>query len=170
MLLLSTLLGSILIIGLDQLTKWWAVTDLQAMDSIQVIPGVLNFSYVENRGAAFGILQNRQILLLVLTTAVMLALLFCIWKKWITHPIGLVAVCLIVAGGLGNNIDRLFRSYVVDFIDIRPLFSFPVFNVADCAITVGVVLFAIYLLFWEEKEPNRRQKPDQKEKNNDTAL
>ena len=155
MLLLGTLLGAALLIGLDQLTKWWALTYLQPVGSISIIPGLLDFTYVENRGAAFGILQNQQVLLLVLTTMVMVFMLFCVGKKWVTHPLGLVAVGMVVAGGLGNNIDRLFRGYVVDFLDVRPLFSFPVFNVADCVITVGVVILAIYLLFFEEKEPNR---------------
>ena len=129
---------------IDQLTKLWAVKILKPIGSIKIIHNVLEIYYVENRGAAFGIMQNKQWFFLIITLAVLVGLL------WISgkipeekHFIPLKACLYFVgAGAVGNMIDRVFRKYVVDFIYFS-LINFPVFNVAD----IYVVCSGIFLVF-----------------------
>ena len=117
---------------LDQWTKQLAVIHLQNQPDFSLIPGVLSFHYLENRGAAFGVFQNRQILFLIMTTAILLFILYALWKmpqekKY--RPLRLLSY-FITAGAIGNLIDRVRLGYVVDFIYFS-LIDFPVFNVAD---------------------------------------
>lgn len=144
----------ILLIGFDQWTKMLAVSALQHGSSIQIIPGLLEFTYVENYGAAFGMLQNKTLFFLILTGICILAFIFILfaYKKhtWFTY---LICV-LIISGGIGNFIDRAMHVYVIDFIHVS--FFPPVFNVADCCAVVGTILLCIYILFAiENKEKNR---------------
>lgn len=138
-----------LLVGADQLTKYWAVGTLTAGKTITVIPGLLEFTYVENYGAAFGVLQNKTLFFVLLTglaVAVLIAFLF-LYKK---HTPLTYAICtLLIAGGIGNMIDRISQSYVVDFIHV--LFFPPVFNVADCCAVIGTGLVVVYALFFMDK-------------------
>ena len=138
---------------IDQLTKLWAVKILKPIGSIKIIHNVLEIYYVENRGAAFGIMQNKQWFFLIITLAVLVGLL------WISgkipeekHFVPLKACLYFVgAGAVGNMIDRVFRKYVVDFIYFS-LINFPVFNVADIYVTLSAVFLAILLLFKYKEE------------------
>ena len=141
---------------IDQLTKLWAVKILKPIGSIKIIHNVLEIYYVENRGAAFGIMQNKQWFFLIITLAVLVGLL------WISgkipeekHFIPLKACLYFVgAGAVGNMIDRVFRKYVVDFIYFS-LINFPVFNVADIYVTCGSALFFIVFIFvYKEEDVN----------------
>ena len=142
---------------IDQLTKLWAVKILKPIGSIKIIHNVLEIYYVENRGAAFGIMQNKQWFFLVITLAVLVGLL------WISgnipeekHFIPL-KVCLyfVGAGAIGNMIDRVFRKYVVDFIYFS-LINFPVFNVADIYVTVAAFMLVVLILFFYQEEDLNR--------------
>ena len=134
---------------IDQFTKLWAVKILKPIGSIKIIHNVLEIYYVENRGAAFGIMQNKQWFFLIITLAVLVGLL------WISgkipeekHFIPLKACLYFVgAGAVGNMIDRVFRKYVVDFIYFS-LINFPVFNVADIYVVVACILFILLMLFY----------------------
>ena len=137
----------IYIIGLiliDQLSKVWALSALRGTEGIVVIPNVFELSYLENRGAAFGILQDHQIFFVLITVA---AAVILTWiyrripqtKKYIPLRI---SYALIMAGAFGNLIDRVFRGYVIDFIYFS-LIDFPVFNMAD----IYVVCSGIFLVF-----------------------
>ena len=138
---------------IDQLTKLWAVKILKPIGSIKIIHNVLEIYYVENRGAAFGIMQNKQWFFLIITLAVLVGLL------WISgkipeekHFIPLKACLYFVgAGAVGNMIDRVFRKYVVDFIYFS-LINFPVFNVADIYVSVGMVILALLIFFYYKDE------------------
>lgn len=138
---------------IDQLTKLWAVKILKPIGSIKIIHNVLEIYYVENRGAAFGIMQNKQWFFLIITLAVLVCLL------WISgkipeekHFVPLKACLYFVgAGAVGNMIDRVFRKYVVDFIYFS-LINFPVFNVADIYVTVAAVMLVILILFFYQEE------------------
>ena len=138
---------------IDQLTKLWAVKILKPIGSIKIIHNVLEIYYVENRGAAFGIMQNKQWFFLIITLAVLVGLL------WISgkipeekHFIPLKACLYFVgAGAIGNMIDRVFRKYVVDFIYFS-LINFPVFNVADIYVSVGMVILALLIFFYYKDE------------------
>lgn len=130
------------ILLLDQLTKGLAVQHLWPVGSVSVA-GILRLSYVENRGAAFGVLQNQTIFFVAVGIVVIAGLaLSC--RRLVNVPL-LLSVCLgmQLGGALGNLIDRLRQGYVVDFVDFG---WWPVFNVADAAIVVGVCGMAYYLV------------------------
>ena len=137
----------------DQFTKYLAVTCLKDRPAFPLIPGVLELRYLENRGAAFGLLQNQKIFFVIMTC---LILAFCLYvltrmpsgKKYrIWHVTG----GLLMAGALGNFIDRLRLDYVIDFIYIR-LIDFPIFNVADMLITCVCVIALILVFFGRYRE------------------
>lgn len=149
------LVGAIL---LDQLTKALAVNYLAPRGSVPLWRGVLHLTYVENRGAAFGMLADHRWVFLVFSTLA-IALLGVYLFRGVSYlsdktaegkypplsPFGGVSLALIVSGGIGNMIDRIALGYVVDFIDFT-LIDFAVFNVADSFVTVGAVLLACHLL------------------------
>ncbi|MGE4549408.1 MAG: signal peptidase II [Intestinibacillus sp.] len=142
----------LLMVAADQLVKYWAVTVLQAVPggTIPLIQNVFHLTYVENRGAAFSILQNK-IWLFVLITVVILGAMVYVLRRGLLHTaLGRWAVYVIAGGAVGNLLDRIFRHYVVDLFDFR-LIHFPVFNVADICVCVGGVLFAYYFLFQHDK-------------------
>ena len=149
------------IIGLDQWTKYLAVEHLMGEVSYPVWEEVLHFTYVENRGAAFGMLSDHRWVFMILSSVAILLVLFWLWKEkpqsiWVR-----LAAAFIVGGGIGNMIDRLRLGYVVDFIDVR-LIDFYVFNVADSFVCVGCGLFLLWALCTEVKA--------KKEKNPDAQI
>lgn len=146
---------------IDQIIKYWVLENLVGSSSIVVIPGLLQLTYVENRGAAFGIFQGKVGILSILTLAVIVIAIVMLLMGKFKSGLNLWSIGLIIAGGTGNLIDRIFRNFVVDYLDISPWFHFPVFNFADCCVVVGTILLMIYLLFFEDKEKkNTSQKPD----------
>lgn len=147
------LVAVVLLTAADQITKLLVMANFEKGESIHVVKGLLDFTYVQNKGAAFGMLQNQRWIFMVLTTLIMGAIVYGWHKGYFHHLTGQIAAVLIVAGGIGNMIDRVRLGYVVDFIDISPLFSFAVFNVADCCVTVGAALLMVYILFfWDESK------------------
>lgn len=132
----------------DQYTKQLAISHLKGQKPFVIISRVLEFSYLENTGAAFSSFAGKQTLLICLTTVVTLLLLW----KYLTLPGGKrfvpmrLCMLLIISGAVGNLIDRVSRNYVVDFIYFVPI-DFPKFNVADIYITVGVAVLAFLLFF-----------------------
>ncbi|MDR1002163.1 MAG: signal peptidase II [Oscillospiraceae bacterium] len=139
------------LVAADQIIKYIVSTNMSVGQSVTAIDGLLNWTYVQNRGAAFGIMQGKTWFLVVVTALVILFVLFLIFTKRFNHPLGTVAALLVTAGGIGNLIDRTVNSFVVDYIDISPLFPFAVFNFADCCVTVGGVMLAVYILFFHDK-------------------
>lgn len=146
-------LAIIFLLFLDQLTKYLAIINLKGQPAVSLIDGILELQYLENKGAAFGMLQNKKTLFIFMTV-VMLTVIFYVFfklpqkKKFVIWQ---VFMCLICAGGIGNMIDRIRYDYVVDFIYFKVI-DFPVFNVADIMITIGTVLFFIVVLFFVKEE------------------
>lgn len=139
------------IIAIDMLTKLLAIKNLAPISTFPLWDGVFHLTYVENRGAAFGIFQNSRIFL-ILVTVLILTVLILTAKKYKGRSKTLnTAIALISAGAVGNLIDRIFRGFVVDFFDFR-LINFPVFNVADIFVCVGVMLIVVFILFFEESK------------------
>ncbi len=139
---------AMILLAFDQFTKYLAVARLRGKDAFILIKDVLEFDYVENRGAAFGVLQNQKILLVAVCILFLLALCFLLYripdhKKYL--PVHIVSA-MIIAGGLGNMIDRIRLDYVIDFISFI-LIDYPVFNVADIYVVVSVIIAFILLLF-----------------------
>lgn len=132
------LLG-IIIVFLDQITKYTLMGK-----NLTIIPNILNFTYTENTGVAFGIGANNIFLTIIVNIIVLGVIIDCIRKNQTDFKI-LIPLILIFSGGVGNLIDRIFRGYVIDFIDIN-LFNFPNFNIADICITIGIIFLIIIIL------------------------
>ncbi len=141
---LALLLMGTLVIT-DQLTKYMVVNMLMPVGSVPVIGDFFKFTYLENRGAAFGIFQNQRWIFIVLTFAILAVLLWISFRYEIKSKMLFASLVLVAAGGIGNLIDRIFLGYVIDFIS----FSFfpPIFNFADCCITVGAVMLLVSMIF-----------------------
>ena len=145
------------LIGLDWLTKYWIQTSMALNDTIPVIDGIFHITYIHNYGAAFSILEGKQSFLLIVTGVAMAAILGYmvvtqIKKK--AQPMELWSLALILAGGIGNFIDRVRLGYVVDFFDFR---IWPIFNVADIAVCCGCGLLTFYVLIWEPRMAKKEQ-------------
>lgn len=144
----------IALIAMDQLSKLWVLANLKESGPMEIIPDFFQLLYVENRGAAFGILQDGRPLFIVITLAVIGALIYALYGK--KHDLDRVmqsALVLILAGAIGNFIDRLRLHYVVDFLSFN-FFGHPfaVFNLADAMIVVGTVLLIVQLFLKEEQK------------------
>ncbi|MDR0929632.1 MAG: signal peptidase II [Oscillospiraceae bacterium] len=135
-----------LALALDRGSKALAQSRLQNAPPVEIWPGVFRFSYVENTGAAFGMLSGQQWLLLVITGAALLGLLIWLILRGGRLPAWVRAACWLMLGGaLGNFYDRLAQGAVIDFLQIT-LFEFPVFNVADICVCIAFALLALWLL------------------------
>ena len=136
-----------LLVAVDQITKMLAASALQAQP-FTILPGVFELRYLENRGAAFGILQGRQWFFIILSSVFACAAMFLYMKTPDTRRMKMLRVCLIflTAGALGNFIDRVVLGYVRDFFYFS-LINFPIFNVADIYVSVTAVVLAIYVIF-----------------------
>lgn len=150
---LAALLWTALLVAADQVTKYFAVLRLKGQKPFVLIKGVFEFSYLENRGAAFGILQGRTWLIIILVTVVMLGI-FWLYVKMPEdkryRPLRMLMV-MAAAGAVGNLIDRVRLGFVIDFLYFK-LINFPVFNVADCYVTVAAALLFVLLLFYYKEE------------------
>lgn len=149
--ILLTLLILALIL-IDQLTKILIITNIKE-NSIVIIENILNFTYVENNGIAFGINQNGRIGNILISIIVIGVIIrFMIRQKEMTNTFTNIALSLILAGGFGNLIDRIFRGNVIDFIDISPAFNFPAFNIADILVVIGWIAFALDMAIYTTRE------------------
>lgn len=149
----------VIAIGLDQLTKWLAVVFLKPVSTVPIIQNVLHLTYVENRGAAFGMLKDARYIFIIVSAIAILAMAAWLFLGLCRSRLMGVAIAMTLAGGIGNMIDRLALSYVVDFVDFR-LIDFAVFNVADSFVCVGAGLLFLWLILDLRAE---RKKGAQKE-------
>lgn len=150
---LLAIVGCLLLLSGDQLTKWLAVTHLKDQVPFVIWNGVFKLEYLENRGAAFGILQNRQIVFAIGAVLIVGFIGFLYGRMPHTKRFYLLRFCsvLVCAGALGNLTDRIRLNYVVDFFYFE-LIDFPIFNMADCYVVVACVLFAFSILFYYKEE------------------
>ena len=139
-----------ILIGLDQIIKYWALNYLKELNSIPVINNIFSLTYVENRGAAFGMLQNNQsIFILVAAVASCFGLYYLHSKK--VNNLGKIGILLVISGAIGNLIDRVRLGFVVDYLDFHIIWSY-VFNLADCFVVVGTILLCLYIITSEDKK------------------
>ncbi len=146
------------ILGLDQLTKYLAVTHLKPIDTFPIIEDVLHLTYLENRGAAFGMLaDHRWVFMVTSTIAIVGVVIFMLagFKKYY-DPLLWTGLAFIAGGGIGNMIDRVLLGYVVDFIDFR-LIDFAIFNTADSFVCVGAGLSMLWIILSEIRERKQKQ-------------
>ena len=158
----------ILAVAADQITKYLALTLLEPIHRFVLIDGILEFRFVRNRGAAWGILaDNRWVFMTISVVSLifLIAYLFHIRKE---SKLYTVPISLIIGGGIGNMIDRLFYpdGAVVDFIYFK-LIDFPVFNIADCAVTIGAAALVIFIIYGEFIKPHRAKKKENADENAD---
>ncbi|WP_370768430.1 signal peptidase II [Ruminococcus sp.] len=132
--------------AIDQVIKFFVNANLKEVGSVSVIDNLLSFTYVENNGVAFGSFAGNRWIFVVLTTALIAAILIYMFKKKPQSKLFYASVALLVGGGIGNFIDRVLYGYVIDYISLS--FFPPVCNFADYCITVGTVLLMIYVLFF----------------------
>ncbi len=150
---LAGLVSVILLTLLDQWTKRLAVLHLKGQEPFVLWEGVFELNYLENRGAAFGIFQGQKAAFLVCTVLILGLTAFYYLRLpegRRFYPIRFVGI-LLASGAVGNMIDRAANSYVVDFFYFK-LIDFPVFNVADCYVTVGAALLAVLILFYYKED------------------
>lgn len=138
------------LLALDQWVKHWITINLPLGETRVFLPGLVQLRTVHNYGAAWSSFSGMRWLLLAVTGCIVLAVLLVLARRIVRHPVGLCAGFLILAGGLGNIIDRARLGYVVDMFDFQ-FMNYPVFNVADICVVCGCILGAVYYLFLYEK-------------------
>lgn len=140
-------------IFLDQWSKFMAVAHLKGQEGIELIPGVFKLTYLENRGAAFGMLQGKQIFFYIITVVILIVIAWVYIRIPAPGRFFALRACavLIASGAVGNFIDRVRLEYVVDFFYFE-LIDFPVFNVADIFVTVSAALLVILMLFYYKED------------------
>ncbi len=156
---LALLLSAVLAVA-DQLIKLLVKARLAPIGDISLLDGVLHLTYVENRGMAFGMMQGQKWLLIWVTALVLLVLIAGIMMGKIRKPATLFTTAVIIGGGVGNLIDRVYRGYVIDYIDFR-IINFAVFNFADICVTCGTAVLLVILfveMLREGKNPEQAAK------------
>ncbi|KKE78045.1 signal peptidase II [Oceanobacillus caeni] len=149
---------ALFLIGMDQLTKWLIVRSMEIGESIPIIDGFFYLTSHRNQGAAWGILQGKMLFFYIVTVIVIIAVVYYMNKfaktdKWLG-----LGLSFILGGALGNFIDRIFRKEVVDFFDFYIInYNFPIFNIADSALTIGVI-FVIIATILDERKKGRTNK------------
>lgn len=138
------LLFIVTLVGLDQFVKYWVSANIALGTSHGFIPGLMNLTNLHNDGAAWSILEGQQWFFYLITLAAVVVLAY-LMRQWRTNRWKMIALSLIMAGALGNFIDRVHQHYVVDMFELLPI-NFPVFNVADSCLTVGVIALIIIIL------------------------
>lgn len=149
------------LLGLDQWVKWWTSSHFAAPPPSQIywtadpprdlLPGLVELTRVHNYGAAWSSFSGQRWFLVGLTSLILLAVLVLLLRRAVRHPLGVLAGCLILSGGLGNIIDRARLGYVVDMFHFQFWPSYPVFNVADICVVCGAILAAVYYLWFYDK-------------------
>ena len=144
----------LLLVGIDQLSKILALKYLKSVESIPIIQNMFHLTYVENRGAAFGMFQNNQIIFVIVALVASIYGLYYLHTKKV-NILGKVSILLIISGALGNLIDRVRLGFVVDYFDFRIIWEY-VFNVADIFVVLGTILLCIYILFYEDNKEKQK--------------
>ena len=146
--MISWLIIMAALVVVDQVSKLMVVRLLKPVGSVDIIPGVFRFTYVENEGAAFGMLSEHRWVFMVISVIAIAALLIYLWKFRPDSRFACMAISMIAAGGVGNMIDRSYLGYVIDFIDFCafPTLWMWVFNVADACVCVGGAMLVLWLI------------------------
>lgn len=138
---------SVLVIVADQLSKVYIVNNFALAESRPFINGIIDFTYIHNQGGAWGLMSGYTWLLLAMTLLIMIVCVAMLFKSGFKNKLLFWSICLIMSGGIGNMIDRIFRNgKVVDFIHLHFMPDFPVFNLADCAVCIGACLLMLYFI------------------------
>lgn len=142
---------SALLVAADQALKHWTTAHLAVGERAELLPPLLELYHVQNFGAAWSSFSGRRVLLIVLPALIIAAVLLLLGKRIVRHPLGKTACALILAGGVGNLIDRVYPGYVTDMLHFLFWPSYPTFNLADVCIVAGAALGCVYYLWLYEK-------------------
>ena len=135
----------------DQLLKLLVYNTLRMSGVVPLIPGIFELRYTENTGGAFSIFSGQTFILSIITIAVIVVLIVILIKGAVTNKFALLSMALIIGGGIGNLIDRIFRGSVIDYLYFS-LINFPIFNFADITLVCGEIILAVYILFYHDKK------------------
>ena len=144
---ISLIVGAVLVI-IDQIIKYFISAYLQPVGSVSIIDNIFSLTYVENKGVAFGMFSDMRWIFVALTSILLVIIIFYMFKKRPKGKFFYVCAALIIGGGIGNLIDRIFYGYVIDYLSLS--FFPPVCNFADYCITAGTIMLVIYLLFFSD--------------------
>ena len=147
---LKTIVYSLYIILLDQVSKFLVLSTLGFERSKNIIPNLLNFTLVKNKGAAFSLFSNSTNILTITSILASLLLITIILKSPPRSFWNLTGLAYLLGGTVGNGIDRFFKGYVLDFLELVPI-NFPIFNVADVSINIAIICFIIDIIKTKEK-------------------
>ncbi len=154
MILIFSIIAAVVLIAVDQIIKYWAVTQLMPVGKMDFIKfgdtDILGLTYVQNDGAAFSSFSGAKYFLIVLTSVMIIGLAVWAVKDKQKHPFMMFSTAAVIAGGISNLIDRIRLGYVIDYLDVK-LFNFAIFNFADICVVVGAICLVIYVLFVEKK-------------------
>lgn len=143
---------AVLVLAADFVSKTVVMHSMSIGEKIEFIPRIISFTYIRNKGIAWGMFENARLLFIILTIAIIAVLCIVLAKKKVTHPTGKAAVYLVLSGALGNLIDRIFYpDGVVDFI-CTEFMDFPIFNIADMAVCIGAALLIVYVIFFDAEK------------------
>ena len=145
------LLISGIIVVLDQILKGYIASNYHLGEVHQVIPGILSFNYLQNNGAAWNVLPGQMIIFYIISVVAIGVCLYFLFSRKYSNKLFDIGLAIVLGGIIGNFIDRLHLKYVIDMLQLD-FVNFNIFNLADSAITVGVIIIFIYLLFFDEKE------------------
>ncbi|MFB4167573.1 signal peptidase II [Virgibacillus sp. JSM 102003] len=149
---------ALVIIAVDQLSKWAIIKTMEVGEQITVIENFFYLTSHRNSGAAWGILQGQMMFFYIVTVIVIIGVVYYMQKYAKESKLLAISLSLILGGAIGNFIDRLFRKEVVDFFDFNLIgYDYPIFNIADSALVVGVILVLI-ATFIDEKKKGKTQK------------
>ena len=149
----------LVLIGCDQLLKAWTVSNLALGESAAFLPGLLQLTRVHNYGAAWSSFSGKTVMLIAVTAVLLVAVAYLLIRRIVRHPLGIAAALLILGGGVGNIIDRIAHGYVVDMFDLQ-FMDYPIFNLADIFVVAGVILGAVYYLWFYEKYDKKKEPRD----------
>ena len=156
--MVTTIIISIILLCIDQISKLLVVNLLTKTNSITIIKNFFYLTYINNDGAAFSILVGKRIFLILIAVLVIVMLIRYIKKNNIQNKLELVSLALIIGGSLGNLMDRVVRGYVIDFLDFKIFnYNFPIFNLADTFIVIGVILLLLKELRKENNLDSRNK-------------
>ena len=138
------------LVALDQLVKYLVVQNIPLGEHVPFLPYLLDLTYVENTGAAFSLFSDHTWILALISLVMSVLLAIAVWKPLFRHPLGRTALALLLAGAVGNLIDRALFGFVTDMFNFQ-FMHFAVFNVADICVVVGGFAAVVYYLFFYEK-------------------
>lgn len=142
-------------VAFDQWTKYATVANIPLHETVEFLPGILSFTYIQNDGAAWSILEGQMLFFYIITTIVLVVIIYHMQKYGHESRLLSWALTFVLAGTLGNFIDRLRLQYVVDMLQLE-FIEFPIFNVADSLLTIGMIILILYV-FMDERAQKKKQ-------------